>query len=86
MKLESDLRPDILLFAESQSRFIVTVAAQDVGKASNQLRDAAIPFAQIGRVGGDRLKIDSMIDCSLNDLSAAYFITLHSYMDRPIEV
>ncbi|MBU1318500.1 MAG: phosphoribosylformylglycinamidine synthase subunit PurL [candidate division Zixibacteria bacterium] len=86
VKLESDLRHDILLFAESQSRFIVTVTAKDVGRASKQLRDAGITFAQIGSVGGDRLKINSMIDCSLTDLSAAYFATLHDFMDRPIEV
>ena len=85
VSIDSDLRPDILLFAESQSRFIVSISEKNLDKASSMLTKAGVMFKEIGTVGGDSLKINSLIDCSLNDLSEAYFATLTQYMDQPIQ-
>jgi len=85
VEIESSLRPDIMLFSESQSRFFISVAAEDADAALSSLKKAGIVATKIGAVGGDRVKINSLIDCSLADLSKAYFSTLHDYMDQPIQ-
>ena len=85
ISIESELRPDILLFSESQSRFIISVSEGNVDKVSAALREAAVSFLEIGRVGGDSMTIDSLVECSLAELSDAYHSTLYRYMDQPIQ-
>jgi len=46
-----------VLFNESQSRVIISVAAEDVGKTTSILRERDVPFQQLGNVGGDELQI-----------------------------
>jgi phosphoribosylformylglycinamidine synthase len=86
VSVDSDLRPDVLLFSESQSRYIITTTAQDLDHVTDKLRGAAIPFAEIGAVCGDRLRIGSLVDCQVSDLSKAHYETLYRYMDQPIQV
>jgi len=38
--------------------------------------------AAIGRVGGDCLKINDLIDLPLSDMNAAYYATLKSLLER----
>jgi phosphoribosylformylglycinamidine synthase len=81
VSIETELRPDVMLFSESQSRFVIGVAEDDVQEIISQLGRNEIPVRKIGRVGGDRLVIDSLIDCTLEQLGEAYFSTLYRYMD-----
>jgi phosphoribosylformylglycinamidine synthase len=46
-----------VLFNESQSRIIISVAAEEVEKTSSMLRERDVPFQQMGKVGGDELQI-----------------------------
>jgi phosphoribosylformylglycinamidine synthase len=67
----ADIRCDSLLFGESQSRVVLSVAP---GRREATLKVAAehgVPAEVIGRVGGDRLKIDletdgGMVDCRVD--------------------
>ncbi len=52
-----DLRPDAVLFGESQSRFVVTTPAHLFDQLERRLREADIPFYLLGTTGGDRLEI-----------------------------
>jgi len=45
------------LFNESQSRIVISVAPENVEKSISVLREREIPFQQLGRVGGDQLRI-----------------------------
>ncbi len=81
VSIETELRPDVMLFSESQSRFVIGVAEDDVQEVISQLGRSEIPVRKIGRVGGVRLVIDSLIDCALEQLGEAYFSTLYRYMD-----
>ena len=45
------------LFNESQSRIIISVAPENVDKAMSILRERGVPFLQLGKVGGDELRI-----------------------------
>jgi phosphoribosylformylglycinamidine synthase len=45
------------LFNESQSRIIVSVAAEDLDEALSMLRQHEVPFQQLGRVSSNELRI-----------------------------
>jgi phosphoribosylformylglycinamidine (FGAM) synthase-like enzyme len=45
------------LFNESQSRIIISVDPKDVKKTVSILREANVPFEQLGKVGGDHLRV-----------------------------
>ncbi len=46
-----------LLFNESQSRIVISVAAYDAEKTMSTLRERDVPVQQLGNVGGDDLRI-----------------------------
>ena len=46
-----------VLFNESQSRIIISVAPKNLDKAESILRERAVPFQQLGKVEGDQLRI-----------------------------
>ena len=45
------------LFNESQSRIVISVAAKDVNKTMSILGEGGVPFQQLGKVGGDELRV-----------------------------
>jgi len=62
-----------LLFGEGPARFVVSYAAADADKVRDAL--GSVSFAEIGSVGGDRLRIDAgaaRLDVPLADLSEAW--------------
>ena len=46
-----------VLFNESQSRIIISVAPENLDKAESILRERAVPFQRLGKVEGDQLRI-----------------------------
>ncbi|CAA9248771.1 MAG: Phosphoribosylformylglycinamidine synthase, synthetase subunit [uncultured Chthoniobacterales bacterium] len=52
-----ELRTDVALFNESQSRVIVSVSPVNAQRALDQLASAGVSASQIGSVGGDKLSI-----------------------------
>lgn len=74
--LESALRPDVLLFSETQSRILLSTSAD---KAEALLALAAkhgVPAAKIGTTGGDRLVVNvngkEAINASIQEVKAAW--------------
>ncbi|HEY6069776.1 MAG TPA: phosphoribosylformylglycinamidine synthase subunit PurL, partial [Chthoniobacterales bacterium] len=47
------------LFNESQSRIIISVALENLRKTTSILEKAGVPFQQLGKVGGDKLSIET---------------------------
>jgi phosphoribosylformylglycinamidine synthase II len=47
----------VTLFNESQSRIMVSVAPENLEKTMSILREANVPFQQLGKVGGDELRV-----------------------------
>ncbi len=45
------------LFNESQSRIMISVAPENLDKTAAILKKAGVPFQQLGKVGGDELRI-----------------------------
>jgi phosphoribosylformylglycinamidine synthase len=46
-----------VLFNESQSRIIISVATEKLDNTLAILRESEVPFQQLGKVGGDELQI-----------------------------
>jgi phosphoribosylformylglycinamidine synthase len=62
------MRPDALLFGESQSRIIVSVKPKDIPAILKIAKKNKTPLAIIGRVGGSKLVISRLINISVNNL------------------
>src|SRR5205085_11895274 len=45
------------LFNESQSRIVISIAPENLEKTMSTLRERNVPFQQLGKVGGDELRI-----------------------------
>lgn len=82
----SDVRLDSLLFGESQSRVVVSTAPERADIFETQVRNAGIPVARIGIVGGDRLQFNDLIDIDLDSLSSAYYNAMPTFMEWVGEV
>jgi phosphoribosylformylglycinamidine synthase subunit PurL len=46
-----------VLFNESQSRIVVSVANEELQKTMSILQERQVPFQELGRVGGEELRI-----------------------------
>jgi phosphoribosylformylglycinamidine synthase len=57
LTIKGNLRPDALLFGESQSRIVVTIQEKDLETLKKITSQHKIPFSEIGRVGGEKLRI-----------------------------
>ncbi len=73
VNLNMDFREDFFLFSESQSRVIISVRKSDLEKVVKILKDSEIYFKEIGKVGGDRLIINDIINLSLKEIHNAYY-------------
>ncbi|MBD3258378.1 phosphoribosylformylglycinamidine synthase subunit PurL [candidate division GN15 bacterium] len=82
IKFESDVRPDCLLFGETQSRVIVTCDPNDLESLSAHFKKAGVPCRRIGAVGGDRLNINDLVETSLTELRDAFYRALPDIMDE----
>ncbi len=81
-----DIRADALLFGESQSRIILSCREADTATIIELFKNNSVSCRKIGAVGGDRLKIDGLVDLPLEKIAGAYFNAMHEFMDaRPVE-
>jgi phosphoribosylformylglycinamidine synthase len=65
-------RRDAVLFGETPSRVIVSAADDDVPELEAMLHREGVPYARIGRTGGERLVLATHVDASLGELDRAY--------------
>jgi phosphoribosylformylglycinamidine synthase subunit PurL len=76
VSLESDLRSDVLLFSESQSRILLSVAQEQKDAVLALAKERGVPAQVIGTTGGKRLVVNvngtEVIHAPLADLKAAW--------------
>jgi phosphoribosylformylglycinamidine synthase len=65
LDLHSDLRPDALLFGETQSRILVTLPEQNLEAVLALAEESGVAAAALGRTGGDFLEIKVNGTCLL---------------------
>ena len=54
----ADTAATTILFNESQSRILISVAPKDLERTISILDKADVPFQQLGKVGGGELRIE----------------------------
>jgi phosphoribosylformylglycinamidine synthase subunit PurL len=58
IRLEPGLRPSALLFGETTGRAVITFSVEEESAVRSSAEAARVPFRVIGRVGGERLRIE----------------------------
>jgi phosphoribosylformylglycinamidine synthase subunit PurL len=81
--LPSDLRTDILLFSEDQSRIILSIQEKHL-KAFSALQKEYpdVSVTDIGTVGGDRIGINNVINISVSETVGLYYEAIEQIMSK----
>lgn len=74
------MRPDVFLFSESQSRFLLSASPSSSAQLIAHFAAGNIACRRIGSTGGNRLIINNLIDVALSKCSEIYFETLARQM------
>jgi phosphoribosylformylglycinamidine synthase II len=86
IKLPRNLRADALLFGESQSRILITLNSQDLPMVEKTAKKHHVPFSVIGKVQGQTLSIEGMIDLPVQKLADTYDNAIDRIMEQEVEV
>jgi phosphoribosylformylglycinamidine synthase subunit PurL len=70
--LEGDLPPHVLLFGESASRVVVSVATEREGSLRGLAATRGVPFRRLGETGGPRAVIDGFVDATVAELTEVW--------------
>lgn len=71
IKIESNLKAEELLFSETQSRIVISLAREDKEMVEELIGDS-IEYQVIGEVKGERLKINNLIDIYIEELKTKW--------------
>ncbi len=82
IELKDSIRPDALLFGESQSRVVISCVPNNAAALINHFKKNNIPCLEIGQTGGNRLCLNGLIDIDLNALAGAFYDALPQLMER----
>ena len=80
IELNDLLRPDFLLFGETQSRIIVSVSPAHSEQFRLMAQSQHVDISEIGKVGGDELLINSWIHIKVSELEKAYRYSIKTIM------
>jgi len=72
VQLESELLPEELLFSESQSRIIISLAEEDLSEFTRLAEQSSASYQIIGRVQEKTLKINNLIEIATEELKAKW--------------
>ncbi|GAA4725532.1 phosphoribosylformylglycinamidine synthase subunit PurL [Brevibacillus fulvus] len=76
IELQTELRADVALFSESQSRILLSVSPENAEKVLAMAEQLQVKAAAIGTTGGDRLVVSinggEVINSPLSELKAAW--------------
>ena len=80
--LRDKIRVDSLLFGESQSRIVVSLSEENLSNLENICQDHSVKFQIIGKVGGERLKINDWIDLKVSEMTESFNFSIQKIMER----
>jgi len=80
-EITSPLRPDLFLFSESQSRFILSIPPGSEQQVENLFQTRSIRFQLIGRTGGRLFGINRELEIPVDRIHEVYFNTLPRIME-----
>ena len=76
----SDIRPEWVLFSESQSRFLISIRESHQKDFESLFENQELSITYLGRVSGNFLRINSVIELPLSQLNEIYFETIGKIM------
>jgi len=76
-----EMRPEWLLFSESQSRILISTKPENRDNIEKYFSAKNIPLIQLGKVGGKNLVINDRIEFPLSELFDIYYTTLEKLME-----
>jgi phosphoribosylformylglycinamidine synthase len=82
--LKDKIRPDCLLFGESQSRILITTDKKDLNQLEKIAKKKSVKLSLLGEVGGTKLKINDWIDVSVDKLKSIYDSSLGKIMEEAV--
>ena len=71
-RLAWDLRWDSLLFGEGQSRIVLSLASDDMGRVEQMASKAGVPLQRLGVVGEERFMIEGLVDLPVAELASSW--------------
>jgi phosphoribosylformylglycinamidine synthase II len=84
VNLKDKIRPDCLLFGESQSRILITIDKKDLNQLEKMAKKKSVKLSLLGEVGGTKLKINDWIDVSVDKLKSIYDSSLGKIMEEAV--
>jgi phosphoribosylformylglycinamidine synthase subunit PurL len=61
-----------LLFGEDQARYVIAVPADLANFVQASAESAGVPFRTLGKIGGERVVVEGVIDVAVTDLKTAH--------------
>jgi phosphoribosylformylglycinamidine synthase len=86
LKVEDTIEPIYWLFSESQSRFILSIEEKDLPSLKDLASARGVPLSVLGRVEGDRLKINDWIDLEVEEMRRVRDRALEAILEGDGEV
>ncbi len=74
-------REDFSFFSESQSRVIVSIDPEKKERFENHASKSFVPFQSLGKVGGNKMKLNSQYEFSIEKLKDVYYKTIPNIMN-----
>ena len=74
------IRPDAILFGESQSRYVVSMAREEAEPFLKAARRHQIPCMELGEVGGNCLEIGPYLSVPLEEAHTIWKGALRGYV------
>ncbi|MDA1347547.1 MAG: phosphoribosylformylglycinamidine synthase subunit PurL [Chloroflexi bacterium] len=65
-------RWDVVLFGEAQSRIVVTLSPDRLSALKEICRAEGVPWTELGRTGGDTLRLEGLIDLPMEKIDDAW--------------
>ncbi|SDC44713.1 MULTISPECIES: phosphoribosylformylglycinamidine synthase subunit PurL [unclassified Candidatus Frackibacter] len=81
VEINSDMAPSSLLFSESQSRIVISVAKEDVEKVKNQATENEVSVTKLGRVNGDKLIINDLVNMKIGEMKKRWKESIRSKIE-----
>lgn len=69
-----------LLFGEDQARYVIAVSADLANFVQASAESAGVPFRTLGKIGGDKLVVEGVIDIPVVELTTAHEAWFPSFM------
>jgi phosphoribosylformylglycinamidine synthase II len=86
VELEGSIRPDALLFGESQSRIIMSLRRQHLGRLRELADRHEVPLVMLGEVRKHRLTIGTLVDLGVKEMRQVWETALPRRLGASEEV